>query len=324
MLIIFIVQGYPAGVDYMDVPWLVVAGFGAHIKSTRTTLVIQRNGHVEEYALGSIRHLLIIGGHTLQTAVITRLVRQSAAITFFEPDGRLVAGIRPSNGEDQYRLSEIQKNAPGYRYAVSIARASMKSKTLLIGQIGENTGRDLFYEGEREIFSKFLGELDFLIKMSEIRRIHRLTSDMYYEVLSRAIPPEFGFRRRKDRPYDDPVNAVFAFGYAMLFGNVFYAITGSHLDPAIGTLNRGHYALVYDIMEPLKADMIDRQVVRFVNEDLSGDDYECGPDRCILSDCCMRKLIETFHGSISQDIVDDHVLRLRESLENKTDYIIER
>src|SRR5512137_2471916 len=143
MLIISSGSGCPAGMIYMDVPWLVVAGFGAHIKSTRTTLVIQKGGLIEEFPLRSIRHLLIVGGHTLQTAVVARLARQGASITFFEPDGHLVGGIRPSNGDDMYRMSEIQKNAPGYRYAVSIARASMKSKTLLVEQVGETSGRDL-------------------------------------------------------------------------------------------------------------------------------------------------------------------------------------
>jgi CRISP-associated protein Cas1 len=308
----------------VDVPWLIVAGFGAHIKSTRNTLVVQRNGSTEEYPIASIHHLMLIGGHTIHTPVIAHLMKAGAVISFFEADGKPVGTIRPFNDRERAEFSLIQKSAPGYQYAVTIARASMRSKTLLIGQMSELLGKELFYEGELQIFTKSIEELEYLIKMSEIRRIHRLSSDMYYEVLSRVMPPEFEFRRRTERPYHDPVNAVLAFGYAMLFGNAILSITGAHLDPEVGTLNRGPYALVYDIMEPFKAEMIDREAIRFIREDLTERDYECGPTRCILSDYCIKKLINQFHSSIDQHAIDVQVARYRESLVNKTDYVIER
>lgn len=308
----------------MDVPWLVVAGFGAHIKSTRNTLFVQKEGIIEEYPLESVHHLLVIGGHTLHTPVLANLVKKGGRISFFEADGKPIGTIRPFNNPEEAKLSEIQKNAPNYRYAVSIARASMKSRTLLIGRLGEIAGHELFYEGELQIFSNALGELEYLIKISEIRRIERLTADMYYEVISRALPQEFGFRRRTSRPYYDPVNTIFAFGYAMLFGNVMFSITGANLDPDSGMLNRGQSSLVYDVMEPFKAEMIDREAIRFIRENLSEEDYECGPARCILSDTSMKELIRLFHQTIDQGVIDHQVAALRESLEQKTDYIIER
>jgi CRISP-associated protein Cas1 len=307
----------------VDVPWLVVAGFGAHIKSTRKTLIVQRNGSTDEYPIDSVRHLLVIGGHTMHTTVITHLVKAGAAISFFEADGHPTGTIRPFNDREQAELSLIQKSASGYQYAVAISKASMRSKTLLIGRIGEQYGRDLFYEGEPELFINSINELEYLVRMSEIRRLHRLASDMYYEVLSRVIPRELGYRRRTERPYRDPVNAIFAFGYAMLFGNVMFSVTGAHLDPETGTLNRGPHALIHDIMEPFKAGMIDQAAVRFIGEYVSEEDYDCGPTRCILSDLCMKNLINLFHGSIRQDQIDLQVARYRESLLNKTDYQIE-
>lgn len=308
----------------MDVPWLIVAGFGAHIKSTRNTVFIQKGGITEEYPLESVRHLLIIGGHTLHTPVITNLVKKGARISFFEPDGKPTGTIRPFNNPDEARFSEIQKNAPNYRYAVTMARASMKSRTLLIGKLGEVRGRELFYEGELQIFSNALDELEYLIKISEIRRIERLATDMYYEVISRALPPEFGYRRRTGRPYHDPVNAVLAFGYTMLFANVMYSVTGANLDPDIGMLNRGQFSLVYDIMEPFRADMVDWEAIRFIREDLRERDYECSPSRCIMSDPVMKELIRCFHRTIDQEVIDRQVAALRTSLEQKTDYVIER
>ena len=307
----------------MDVPWLVVAGFGSHIKSTRNTLVIQKEGSISEYPLEGVRHLLVVGGHTLHTPVINRLIRQGSRISFFEADGKPVGSIRPPVSPEEQRLSTIQKETSNYEYALAVARASMRSKTLLIGRLGEKSGKDLFYEGEPEILSNAEHELEFLIKISEIRRLHRLTSDMYYEVLSRAIPVDFGYRRRTERPYHDPVNAIIAFGYAMLYGNVLFSITGSNLDPDTGMLFRGNAGLVRDIMEPIKAGMIDYPAVQYSIEDLGEDSYECGSARCILSDPCIRDLIRVFHGSIDQCRIDRQVAAFRESIEQKTPYVIE-
>ena len=88
----------------------------------------------------------------------------------------------------------------------------------------------------------------------------------------------------------------------------------------LATLNRGPNALIYDIMEPFKAAMIDREAVRFIRETVTDADYDCGPTRCILSDPCMKQTINLFHRSISQDQIDHQVAAYRESLLNKTEY----
>ena len=110
---------------------------------------------------------------------------------------------------------------------------------MAISRIEENQRISLFYEGELEFLLKSHDELAFLIKLDEIRRLHRLTSDMYYEIMSRNTPPDFGFRRRTSGPQLDPINAMLSFGYAMLFGNCCIPVVGSHLNPDIGLIHDG-------------------------------------------------------------------------------------
>ena len=142
----------------------------------------------------------------------------------------------------------------------------------------------LFYEGEQEFLHKSQEELQYLIKLDEIRRLHRLTSDMYYEIMSRNIPPDFGFRRRTIRPQSDPVNAMLSFGYAMLFGNCCVSLIGARLNPDCGLMHEGKGSLVQDLIDPLKAGMIDTIVFQIAREYLSPCDYELTPGRCMLSD----------------------------------------
>src|SRR4030043_90305 len=95
----------------------------------------------------------------------------------------------------------------------------------------------LFYEGEQQFLHTSEQELQYLIKLDEIRRLHRLTSDMYYEIMARNISSDFGFRRRTIRPQADPINAMLSFGYAMLYGNCCVSVIGARLNPDVGLMH---------------------------------------------------------------------------------------
>ena len=93
---------------------------------------------------------------------------------------------------------------------------------------------------------------------------------MHYEILSRTTPPELVPPPRV-RPYNDPVNAMFSLGYAMLYGNCCVSTIGAHLNPDRGMLHEGAGSLVYDLIEPQKAMMVDRIVIRFAREEILGE-----------------------------------------------------
>jgi CRISPR-associated protein Cas1 len=301
----------------MNYPWLCVSGFGAHIKSTRQTLIIQKKNIIEEYPMDSVKNLLVIGGHTINSATVSNLVKNGTYITFFEPNGTPVGIIRPfgdqGTDENQKREHEISR----HRYATKIAHSSSMARIMHVtGMCGAGAG-SLFYEGELQFLQKSLEEIEYLVKLEEIRRLNRLIADMYYEILSRGISPEFGFRRRATPPHSDPINAMLSFGYSMLFGNCCVAVIGARLDPDLGFLNDGRGSLVLDLIEPLKPGMIDSVVFGFAREFLTVSEYEQEQNRCILSDEIMGKLIRLFQGSINNEKINEQVENLKNSLDNQ-------
>jgi CRISPR-associated protein Cas1 len=178
----------------------------------------------------------------------------------------------------------------------------------------------LFYEGEQEFLHTSQDELQYLIKLDEIRRLHRLTSDMYYEIMSRNISSDFGFRRRTIRPQADPINAMLSFGYAMLYGNCCVSIIGARLNPDIGLMHEGKGSLVQDLIDPLKAEMIDTAVFQVARESLSTPDYEQIPERCMLSEEFIRKLITLFQNTINNEKIDEIVDSYFNSITKNEDF----
>ncbi len=312
------------GRSLVQVPWFSVSGFGAHIKATAKTVIIQKDAHVQEIPLGRFNHLLVMGGHTLHTAAVAHLLRAGIFISFFEADGEPVGFLRPFGATGDQGIQQAQHAAFGHNYAMAFARGSLLSKLLFIEQFEQERGKQLFYEGELEILRNGLSELEYLIKIDEIRRMHRLLSDMYYEILSRIFPPELGFRRRTSRPYQDVINTMMAYGYGMLFGNTGMAIIGAHLDPDHGFLFQGPKGLVYDMMEPFKSLMIDKVIISLIADGITKDDFECGSSRCILSDDLMRRLTQLFHNSIDQEKIDTQVVVFRDALRDGADFYMVR
>jgi CRISPR-associated protein Cas1 len=305
-----------------EYPWIAVSGFGAHIKSTPKTLIIQKKNMIEEYPITEVKNLLIVGGHTLHSAAILNLIQHGTIISFFEADGTPAGTILPPGDQNLRELYDLQKTIPRQRFATALAQTSVQARLFFMEQEEELRNIRLFYEGELEFLRKSHKELAFLIKIDEIRRLHRMVSDMYYEIMSRNLPPELGFRRRSMRPHTDPVNAMLSFGYAMLFGNCTVASVGARLDPDGGFLHEGKNSLIHDLIDSLKPGMVDTVVFQIARETLREEDYELTPGRCMLSDDLIKVITERLHMSINMDIMSRQVIGLADSIRNGSEFIV--
>ena len=303
-------------------PWVSVCGYGAHIKSSQQILTIQKNRIVEEYPLESVGHLLMVGGHTINSSTINTLLKKGIFISFFESDGTPVGTIRPFEEEVHPGLIALQQEIPRQRFATALAQGSIKSRLNTIRLAEDKQASGLLYEGELELLHNSLDEIGYLIKLDEIRRLHRLTADMYYEIMARNLPADFGFRRRTLRPQTDPVNAMLSLGYAMLYGSCCVSIIGAHLNPDYGFLHDGKGGLVRDLIEPLKAGMIDSVVFSFVKESLSPAHFECTNDRCLLSDDLAKELMRSFYTSINTKKINDQVLGTLHAIRDNDEFIV--
>lgn len=291
------------------IPWVTVWGYGADIRATPGILSVRTGGEVTRYPLADIRHLLIAGGHSLQTSAVSHLMEQGVSISFFDVHGTPAGSVRPP-GADAHPLRSAQKSIPVHRLTMSVITASRRARLMLLNELGSSRADGLYYQGELEILADASRELEFLITLPELARVFSLTRDMYYEILSRVIAPELGYRRRERPPYPDPVNAMFAHGYAVLYANVMVAAEGAGLDPGIGALYggavpvaKGRGACVLDMMETMTAPLVDRVVVSMAEEDLIRHRYEMS-SRCILSEGLMQEFNRRLAATIRQEVVN--------------------
>ncbi|MDK2974271.1 MAG: CRISP-associated protein Cas1 [Methanofollis sp.] len=280
--------------------WVTVAGSGGHIRATRDILTIRKGADEERYDISKVGHLIIVGGHNVHTSAVVALVRAGTTISFFDADGRPAGQIHPSRPQDAGTIRAAQQKVSGHSIALIFAQAAINARILAIERYGNAHSWDLLYEGELEFLHRSREELPFLIRMEEVRRLHKLVADMYYEIMARTVPPELNFRRRTRRPHTDPVNAMLSFGYAIIYGSADVAISAAGLDPDLGALHEGAGGLIYDVIDGFKPAMIDETIFSRARDGIAARDYEAGDRRCYLSE----DLIQNLLGSIRRTLDD--------------------
>jgi CRISPR/Cas system-associated endonuclease Cas1 len=85
-------------------------------------------------------------------------------------------------------------------------------------------------------------------------------------------------------------------------------------------MHEGKGSLVQDLIDPLKATMIDRIVFRIARESLSSSDYELTPNRCILSDELAQQLIGLFHSTINNEKIDELVYSYFQAITSSSEF----
>jgi len=240
--------------------WVTVWGFGADINAVGKTLFIRKKASsaVERYPLDTISHLLIAGDNTLHTSVLKKCAEQKIPISFFDIHGKPIQ----ISGTEKAVLSDAQKDIAVHSYTLCMMTAALDSRLRYLHELSESH-HNLYYQGEFDILIQTRRELEYLITLAELERAYSLTRTMYYEILSRAVPPELGYRHLTEGPAKDSVNLLISMGSAMLFSRISVACIGVGLNKDMGAVAGG---CVREIMEPALAYVVDRPVIEYAQE----------------------------------------------------------
>jgi CRISPR-associated endonuclease Cas1 len=113
---------------------------------------------------------------------------------------------------------------------------------------------------------------------------------------------------------------MLSFGYALLFGNCSVAAIGAHLDPDSGVMHTGKGSLIFDLIDPLKAKMVDSFVFQIAQESLTQSDYELTDNRCLLSDELLNKLMAAFYTAFTADQLNEQVSNFYNAAKHGEDF----
>ena len=258
--------------------WVTVWGFGADIRTAGDTLFVREKGKstADRYPLNEVSHLIIAGDNILHTSVIEKCQEKKIPVSFFDIRGNPAGCLFGENP----RLSAAQDAVSAHAYAKSVIESSLGARMRYLHELAEQHG-EFYRKGEVEILMQARSELEYLITLPELARVYTLTKDMYYEILSRAVPRETGYKRRTEDVFADPVNTLLSIGYAALYATVNAACRGAGLDTKKSGFFKKYVPCkgepcVCEVMEPARTPMVDRVVIQMAEEGLLSDATRSG------------------------------------------------
>lgn len=243
-------------------------------------------------------------------------VEHNVGIAFLSPSGNYIAsldcGVRGNVllRRTQYRIADDPEKAGALAQRFVAGKVINQQKVLnrfVRDYHPEGIIANKFTEG-KGVVKQILKELEKTTDIASIMGIEGLIAQRYFELFPHLIlNPDFSFSGRTRRPPSDPLNALLSFFYTLLSSSCRSALQTVGLDPYVGFLHvdrPGRCSLALDLMEELRAYLVDRFVLTVVNnrQVCSKDFVWQGEKGVFLTDDCKRKLLATWQKRKSDEI----------------------
>ena len=221
---------------------------------------------------------LVVGtGVSVTTPCLAALAGQGGIVVGLESGGTIATVTAPPGGTSAHRLlaqarMECDRKANG-EASLRLARELVHSKILameeLVGQHIRTEDSDAEALSDlRLMMDRAREALPRVASIDEVRGMEGAASAAYFRCFPLMLKSELTSGSRSRRPPRDEVNAMLSFGYTMLLSELAAVVVAHGLQPGLGVLHTPDHrrpSLALDLIEPLRASVIDRLMLRMAN-----------------------------------------------------------
>lgn len=264
---------------------LVVSHSGSFIGKTQKGVVIKQKGVVVHQApLNSLKHIFITAsGVSLSSNVIAWAAKNRIPIDFCEFSGEPFARLHPFHATN-YAVQRAQLAAEDSGKATSLASA------FVTGKIKNQMNLLKYYHKYRKsIDQEFVKEFDTKVGrmdgiIDEIKELggepHAIirgklfsiegrSAAAYWDTVKTLLDEMIVFEGRVGQGASDLVNSLLNYGYGIIYGKIWNAVTRAGLSPYISFLHvpqSGKPTLIFDLIEEFRPQAVDRVVYSMINK----------------------------------------------------------
>lgn len=258
---------------------LFVTTQGSYLSKEGDTVLVSQEREVKLrvpiHNLGSI----VCFGNVLCSPFLLGLCgERNVTLSFLTENGRFLARVHgPVSGNVLLRREQYRR-ADDPAISAEVARSVVTAKianSRIVLQRAMRDGPDLADSAPMkqtlEDMQQYIKNLQVQATVDQIRGVEGSAAAAYFGVFDHLISvskEHFFFKERSRRPPLDNMNALLSFLYTLLVHDVQSALEGVGLDPAVGFLHRdrpGRPGLALDLMEELRAYLVDRLALSLVN-----------------------------------------------------------
>ncbi len=251
---------------------VVINGYGVFV-GVKNGVVSIRNGEGEkQIPPGNLRQIAIASGGVAVSSSFLRLASENGIdVIVLNSNGSLSGIFRPILKKANVKVRKEQYKAQNDERGIFLAKCFVKGKIMnqyyLLKSLSKNRKQKLDECYELKIIAE---NVEKCTSQQELIQIEAKAAEMYW----RGISNFYDIDRRRKR-YDDPdaINMALNYGYSILMSQVMLAVDSTNLDPFAGFLhneNPRRPALVVDLMEEFRQQVVDRAVFKVNPEEKNG------------------------------------------------------
>ncbi|HLG17151.1 MAG TPA: CRISPR-associated endonuclease Cas1 [Blastocatellia bacterium] len=257
-----------------------------------------------------IDQIVLFGNSQITTPAMKFCLQNSIPIILLSGQGKFFGTVE-STGNLNVLLQQRQfERASDQRFALDTARRIVSGKILNCRSLLQRRRRDTAGDALKHPIDGLAGIRERLANaatLDEVRGFEGAASALYFQGLEACFQPPLTFEGRTRRPPRDPVNAMLSFGYTLVFYNIYAIARARGLSPYVGSLHalrQGHPALCSDLIEELRAPIVDSLVTSLVSKRVvSPADFYFDGDGCYLTDQARRNFVAHFEKKMNTLLV---------------------
>jgi CRISPR-associated protein Cas1 len=287
---------------YVSDPSLVV-------RVANQNAVIQKDGQRESIPLRKIHQVINLGRVPMTTAFLVACLARKIPVVFLSHRGGYLGRLSAEVTLHSPLIRRQMERFDNLDFRLKTARVIIGGKiraqmAFLQSRRNKNEGVPPLIRRMGECIPKLAGAPTVATLMG----YEGHTSRLYFEALGSLFRGELTFTGRRKHPSTDPVNALLSFGYTLLYGDIQSILLAHGLDPGLGFLHEslpGRPNLAMDLIEELRAPVVDRLVLRTVNTGVFRRDHfqkprtEGGP--CYLEQDSRKRFIVEYEKAMAME-----------------------
>lgn len=238
---------------------------------------------LDRFSCSDVEQVLLFGNVQVSTQAIALLFRHGVRASFFSTSG-VYRGqlVSPESGNVFVRLAQHARFLdPAFRLHLSrlLIRRKLVASRAAVRRFARN------HPPLADVMDACAQGLDAAIDSLEgvgdcdaLRGIEGAAAARYFQAFDSMVQPPFRFERRSKHPAHNAVNALLNLGYTLLTGEISGRLEHAGFDPRVGFYHGvrcGRSSLALDVIEPHRAEVIDRLTLSLLNRRMFGlEDFE--------------------------------------------------
>jgi CRISP-associated protein Cas1 len=300
--------------DFMTTLYVTDQGAYLSVKNQQFQVYYQGELRIKVPAT-RVSNIVLFGCCNVSHGAVSYALRCRIPIMYLSQKGRYFGRLQTEgNAKVEYLMLQVERcQNPDFTRTLAevIVTAKIHNSRILLMRLNRRKSPDF----DDNLIKQAIKDLDILMdklpfaeSMDALRGYEGKAATVYFQALGNLFSGTFKFEKRTKRPPTDPVNSLLSLGYTLLSQNVFSFVQAVGLHSHFGNLHvprDNHPALVSDLMEEFRAQLVDSLVAYLINSNIfTPDDFTLADERggVYLQPHALKKFLKHWEEKLQSEL----------------------